>query len=180
MLAVEYYCIQSKSHILRLKETTSMLLWHLLIYIFTSHINDRMEFTLRDAFCSHSSYSGIVPCLHKKLHLILICISHWQTAILNNGGKVSDDRHWQAQCILNRCWLWAPALGNIGSNIHSYLSVQRTRWLDGITDSLHMNLSKLREMVMDRDLWRTAVHGVAKSRTQLSDWATATKCPQEQ
>ena len=61
MWAVEYYFIQSKSHTLRLKEATSMLLWHLLIYIFTSHINDRMEFTLRDAFCFHSSYSGIVP-----------------------------------------------------------------------------------------------------------------------
>ena len=77
---------------------------------------------------------------------------------------------WPPDAKMKRFWCWEGLrAGRVGW--------QRMRWLDSITDSMNMSLSKLWEIVKDRGAWHAKDHGVRKSGTQLSDWTTTTKCP---
>ena len=100
-------------------------------------------------------FISLLNIFYSKYSIFILCFSILYDTLATWCKELT---HWK------RLWCWERQSRRRGQ--------QRVRWLDGISDSMDMSLSKLRDRVKDREAWCAVVHGITKSQTQLSDWTT--------
>ena len=119
-------------------------------------------------------YRFIIAFLPRSKPLL---ISWMQSPSAVSGLEAQEDKVWHCFHCFSIYLPWSTEVLTIGKDSDDGRDWgkeengrQRMRWLDGITDSMDMILSELRELVIEREAWRSMIHGVAKSQTQLSNW----------